>query len=201
MSKIKDISGEKFGRLTAESYRREGRRTLWKCRCECGQKTEVTLGGLTSGKTKSCGCLRSENISLRMRTHGFSKSAEYRAFRNAINRCNREADPRYKSYGGRGIEFRFKSFEEFIGHIGEKPSADHSLDRINSDGHYEIGNVRWAVQVEQARNKTTNRMVKVNGIARPLSEWAELCGVPYKKAFERIFYGGWSPERALELGQ
>jgi hypothetical protein len=198
---LKDISGKRFGRLVAKSFRREGRKTIWLCHCDCGESVDVVLGQLTSRKTKSCGCLRADKNRSRTKTHGLSRSPEYLAFRNALYRCTRKADPRYKSYGGRGIEFRFISFDAFIAHIGRRPSPKHSLDRIDSDGHYEIGNVRWSMPVDQARNKTTNRMIKINGVERPLVEWAELYGVPYKKAFERIFYGGWEPERALEVSQ
>lgn len=201
MPNIKNISGQKFGRLTAATYRRVGRKTLWLCHCDCGESVEVVLGHLTSGKTKSCGCLRADKNRSRTKTHGLSRSPEYLAFRNALYRCTREADPRYKSYGGRGIEFRFRSFDDFIAHIGRRPSSEHSLDRIDSNGHYEAGNVRWSKLVDQARNKTTNRIITINGVERPLSEWAEISGVPYKKAFERIFYGGWEPERALELSK
>lgn len=196
---IKDITDERFGRLVAISYRRKGRKTLWLCRCDCGAKKEVVLGHLTQGKARSCGCLRAEKNVARTRTHGMSRSPEYQAYRNALYRCTREADVRFASYGGRGIKFCFASFQEFIGHIGPRPSPQHSLDRIDSDGNYEIGNVRWATAEKQSRNKTSNRMVAVNGEQRPLVEWAEIYGVPYKKAFERIFYGGWSPERALEI--
>ena len=73
-----------------------------------------------------------------------SKTPEYRAFNGAKSRCNNSANPSYKNYGGRGIQFKFSSFEEFINHVGFRPSGNHSIDRINNNGHYEIGNVRWA---------------------------------------------------------
>ena len=82
-----------------------------------------------------------------------SKTPEYRAFNGAKSRCNNSANPSYKNYGGRGIKFKFSSFEEFIDHIGFRPSDNHSIDRIDNNGHYEIGNVRWATDIEQARNK------------------------------------------------
>jgi len=198
---MRDISGQRFGRLVAQSVRRDGRKTLWLCICDCGKKKEVVLGQLTQAKTRSCGCLKADRNRSRTKTHGMSRSPEYLAYRNALYRCTREADLRFNAYGGRGIKFCFASFQEFVEHIGPRPSPYHSLDRINSDGNYEIGNVRWATSKEQVRNKTTNRLVVVNGEERPLAEWAEIYGVPYKKAFERIFYGGWSPERALNVEQ
>ena len=150
---IKDITGWKFGRLTAQEYRREGRKTVWACECECGARVEVAIGQLCSGKTKSCGCLRREKTLARCKTHGMSRGPEYRAYRNAYYRCTREQDVRFYTYGARGIEFKFSSFQQFIDDIGPRPFAKHSLDRINNDGHYEVGNVRWATRKEQRANR------------------------------------------------
>ena len=77
-------------------------------------------------------------------THGMFGTPEYRAYRNALNRCRRESDPRFGSYGGRGIEMRFDTFEEFFCCVGLRPNRKYSLDRIDTNGHYEAGNVRWA---------------------------------------------------------
>jgi hypothetical protein len=82
--------------------------------------------------------------------------AEYRAYHAAFERCTNENHPNYCRYGGRGIEFRFKSFEEFIVHIGHRPSVEHSLDRINNNGNYEAGNVRWTTaDVQRANRRST----------------------------------------------
>jgi hypothetical protein len=86
-------------------------------------------------------------------------SREYAAYQQARQRCTNPNNPWYLSYGGRGIEFRFKSFEEFVEHIGLKPSPELSLDRKDNDGHYEKGNVRWATQSEQNSNKKRRQLV------------------------------------------
>ena len=70
----------------------------------------------------------------------------------AKQRCTNPKDPRYRDYGGRGIEFRFNSFAEFFADIGPRP-VGHTLHRVNNDGHYETGNVRWATPKEQAANR------------------------------------------------
>jgi hypothetical protein len=77
-----------------------------------------------------------------------AQSIEHNA---AKGRCRNPNNDRYEDYGGRGIKFLFHSFQEFLVHIGPRP-ADRSLDRINNDGHYEMGNVRWATRSQQARN-------------------------------------------------
>jgi hypothetical protein len=76
---------------------------------------------------------------------GMRGSSEYNAYIDAKQRCTNPKNGSYRNYGGRGIQFLFTSFEQFIKHIGPKPTPQHSLDRFpNNDGHYEPGNVRWA---------------------------------------------------------
>lgn len=82
---------------------------------------------------------------------------EYRAYQHAKDRCRNPNNNRWAIYGGRGIEFRFDSFKEFYGAVGERPSHAHSLDRIDTDGHYERGNLRWATRSEQAFNRRPKR--------------------------------------------
>jgi hypothetical protein len=78
---------------------------------------------------------------------------EYVSYTNARTRCTNPNSDDWKDYGGRGIEFRFQCFEEFFLVLGLKPTPKHSLDRINTDGHYEFGNVRWATASQQMRNR------------------------------------------------
>jgi hypothetical protein len=84
---------------------------------------------------------------------GLSAMPEYTAYYSAKGRCNNVKDESYPDYGGRGIKFNFVSFEEFLRELGLRPSSNHSLDRINNDGNYEIGNVRWATAKEQLYNR------------------------------------------------
>lgn len=185
-----DLTGQKFGKLTAVEFV-PGGKSSWRCRCECGEEPIVSTGNLRSGNSKSCGCANGEQL------HGLYGSPEYLAFRNAKNRCNRPQDVRYEHYGGRGIKFRFSSFAEFLDTIGRRPSSKFSLDRIDLDGHYEPGNVRWATRKAQANNKTNNILVEIDGTTRSLKEWCDAVGQKYKRAHERISYGGWNPVDAI----
>jgi len=85
-------------------------------------------------------------------TVGRSMTVEYRAYANARYRCSSERPSVARVYKNRGIEFRFASFEEFYAELSRRPSKNHSVDRIDNDGHYEKGNVRWATRLEQQRN-------------------------------------------------
>jgi hypothetical protein len=86
-------------------------------------------------------------------THGMYGTAEYWAYHAARKRCTNPASKDWPQYGGRGIKFLFTGFEQFFSEIGRKPAPKLTLDRKDNDGHYAPGNVRWATQSEQIRNK------------------------------------------------
>lgn len=114
---------------------------------------------------------------------------EYQAYRNANARCVSPTFIHFHRYGGRGIEFRFKSVEDFIAEVGRRPSPKHSLDRIDNDGHYEKGNVRWATAKEQHRNTSKNHFVTINSVTKTLAEWRELSGLKANVVSQRFRYG------------
>lgn len=158
MARKSELVGQTFGRLHVLAPAGQGayRVRLWHCRCACGQEKIVSSHDLTSGRVPSCGCWRKERIAAKARTHGQSKTPEYQAWARAKNRCHNRRDPQFPSYGARGIsmhpEWRH-SFVAFLEHIGPRPSTAHSLDRIDNDRGYEPGNVRWATDQEQQRNR------------------------------------------------
>lgn len=82
-----------------------------------------------------------------------TQTVEYRTYHSAKNRCECETSNIYKYYGARGIEFNFKDYNEFLNEVGRRPSDKHSLDRIDNNGHYEVGNVRWTIHSEQMKNR------------------------------------------------
>lgn len=99
--------------------------------------------------------------------HGHSRSGrqtpEYFAWRNMLNRCYNEGVDSFPLYGGRGIAVceRWqgeRGFENFLADMGPRPSAQHSIDRRESDGNYEPDNCRWATRIEQARNRRTVKL-------------------------------------------
>lgn len=180
--KFIDLEGMTFNRLTVLGYAgRIGRYTYWHTYCDCGNVSKHERDALTSGKTRSCGCLQTE---ARFR-HAMSRSKEYRIFIAAKARCNNPKNPFYHRYGGRGIEFRFQNFEEFFDEVGMRPDVTHSLDRINNDGHYESGNVRWADRLTQQRNRFHSpKPIIHNG---RVYQWEEI-SIPLRLSMAAIKY-------------
>ena len=160
MSRLIDLAGKKFGLLMA--VRREGsdqfKHALWLCDCECGNRKVVLGTHLIQGNSQSCGCYSGT------RTHGMSSSPERHAYAHAKSRCENADTAQFGDYGGRGIEFRFKSFEEFFAVVGLRPRGK-TLDRIDNNGHYEAGNLRWATRKEQQ----ASRRISVNALMRTIA--------------------------------
>ncbi len=157
MSKRIDLRGYVYGCLRVERMWRRSGKTYCRCECICGQKMTVWQGNLRNGHTTSCGC--GANAAMKRRIHGETKnrrcSPEYKAYHHAKGRCRNPNNEKFLSYGARGIEFRFTDFSQFLKELGRRPDPGYSIDRINNDGHYEPGNVRWATPVQQARNRRT----------------------------------------------
>jgi hypothetical protein len=152
-----DMSGTRFGKLLVLSRDpTRGKRARWQCRCDCGRVTSVAGVQLRRGHRISCGCSRGGYA------HGHGrdgrKSSTYISWRSMIGRCYQPSVAYYSLYGGRGITVcerwrgRGVGFVNFLADMGERPSKSHTLDRIDSSGHYEPANCRWATATEQSRN-------------------------------------------------
>lgn len=131
-------------------------------------------------------------------TH-LSRTAEYKTWSNIITRCYNENSKTYKHYGKKGIQMCLEwrlSFTAFLRDMGPKPSPAHTIDRIDSRGHYEPGNCRWATRLEQARNKSTTIWIEIDGVRRVAAEWCELAGTDYH-AFYWRYENGWSPKECV----
>lgn len=148
--------GSRFGRWLVTGY---AGRSVWTCRCDCGAEGKVLASNLTSGKSKSCGCLRNETRTV----HGMSDHPLYKRWHAMRSRCGATGSLGHEHYAGRGVRVceAWADFATFVADVGDPPSARHSLDRINVDGDYAPGNVRWATASEQATNKRSRKDVEL----------------------------------------
>lgn len=196
----RDLEGQKFGTIRVGRYcGTKSHASLWECICDCG-RLYVAIGSvLTRDNTHSCGCRRFENFADSMRTHGMARTDEHKIWCGIKKRCFNPKCDSYPHYGGRGITMCKKwldSFQEFHNDVGDRPSKKHSLDRINNNGHYEPGNVRWATRVEQANNSRKCRMITANGVTQSASQWSRTTGISCGTILNRLNHG-WTTERAI----
>jgi len=199
MGRIKaaDRVGQSFGRLTVLAVvRRDSHgHAIMACYCECGEGVEVSIGDLVTEHTRSCGCLKKDSLT----THGLCGSSEYRTWANMLDRCINSNTPRYYDYGGRGIIVcdSWLKFENFYADMGNRPSPEHSIDRIDNNGPYCKDNCRWATVVEQNNNTRRTRTLTHNGRTQSLSQWASELGITHQALSDRLGRLGWSVDKAL----
>lgn len=144
------------------------------CECGCGQRPKGASSRFLKG--------HQNRIRHPMLRHGHARSGAetptFKTWKHMVQRCNDTRCERYSRYGGRGIRVcdRWRSFENFLADMGEKPEG-MTLDRIDNDGHYQPGNCRWASRLKQANNKSNNRIVRALGQSMTASEWERKTGV------------------------
>lgn len=194
----RDISGKRFGRLVAIRRTKASRDRHWLARCDCGAEVSVAYYALKTGSTRSCGCAGPSVSTKHGHLKGGKRSPEYVSWKAMINRCSDPTQSNWKNYGGRGIRVcsRWRgSFVNFLADMGPRPPGKE-LDRIDNDGDYEPGNVRWATRKENMRNRRSTRVLEFRGQRRTLAECAELSGVSRWLMYDRL-RRGWSAERAV----
>jgi hypothetical protein len=201
----RDVTGQRFARLTAISHVGSAKsgQSLWLCKCDCGAETTTTLGNLTSRVTRSCGCLKREHPGSKPR-HGHARknkmTDEYGIWRAMKSRCHYPKSINYLYYGARGIivcdDWR-NSFEAFLRDVGPRPSPKHTLERTDNDGNYDPQNVRWALPIEQGRNKRTAKLVSVRGETLSIADAVRRFSKRSKGTVGSRLARGWDIERAL----
>lgn len=204
-----DIIGKRYGRLVVFSFFDvKNKNSRWLCKCDCGKEKVVTRHSLSSGHTKSCGCLSVEALKNRSTKHGHAANnnptSEYTTWNNMKARCYNENDKHYSFYGGRGIKvcerwLGIYGFENFIKDMGFKPTSDHTIDRWpnNTNGNYGPSNCRWATQIEQCNNVRDNKILFYNGRYDTLPMWCRELNL--KPATVRLRLSkGYSVKQAIE---
>lgn len=208
-----DLTGQRFGRLVV--IERAGSiplnnpgstMVLWRVRCECG--TEKTVRANSLRESVSCGCAIAERNKRLFTTHGatrnYADTPEYVSWKAMRLRCSNPNNSGFALYGGRGIYVcqRWReSFADFLADMGTKPSARHSIDRVDPERSYTCGrcedcvsrgapaNCRWSDPRTQQRNRRDNLVLTIDGVTRTAREWAEVKGVSFVLLRSRIRHG------------
>lgn len=205
--RIVDITGQRFGRLTAikrmESIKTKGGkfRGRWLCKCDCGNKKIILLDDLRGGHTNSCGCLGDENRRNVNRIHGMTGTRIYSEWLSMKARCyNKDLDC-YGRYGGRGIKVcsewkdNFQAFYDWAMENGYKDNL--TIERKDVNGDYCPENCEWITMKEQAKNRRTTLRVKdENGNEVYAMDVAKEKGISMHVVVARK-RNGWSLEDAL----
>ncbi len=193
--RIKSLIGQKFNMLTVVDMV-QSNPVIWRCRCDCGNYTNVRTSNLKRGLVKSCGCLHHRGNP----AHNLSNTRLYKIRAKMIRRCFCKDDQAYPRYGGRGItmcdEWRdsVEAFAEWAYANGYRD--DLSIDRIDNNGNYSPQNCRWATSEEQANNTRRNKVYTFNGETKNLKHWCNELGLKYSTVHMRLLRG-WSFEEAI----
>ena len=196
-----DILGKKFNSLTVirnvgSNARKE---RIWECKCACGKLIIATSYCIRTGHTKSCGCASIKKLIERSTTHGLSKTPEYKTWTHIKERCNNPKCRQYYRYGGRGIfvcKQWINDFQVFLKDMGNRPTAKHTIERINNDLGYSPDNCKWATDTEQANNKRTTVRITFIGITMSKKQWSDFTGIKPATISKRI-KAGWPIENVL----
>ena len=173
--------------------RRDGNHVF--VRCICGREKRVYIYDVFSGRVVSCGCFSLEKTNARSLRHGQCRrgqlTCEYRCWLMMLARCYIKSTSHYDRYGGRGITVceRWRGtegFQNFYEDMGRRPGCGYSIERKNVNGHYEKSNCVWATQIEQANNRSSNRLITHSGRTMTIAQWARVRGMSYSKLSSRI---------------
>ena len=187
-----NLIGQRFGKLVViEAGPIKNGKTTWLCKCDCGKITQpIPCAKLTSGHTKSCGCLRTK--------HGMWRTKIYEIWRSMLKRCYKEYRPEYKNYGGRGItvcdEWRgdFNAFYQWAianGYDENAKQGDCTLDRIDVNGPYSPENCRWVDMKTQQNNRRNNKLIEIDSINYTSAQLSEMTGLSRKQIDFRLSKG------------
>lgn len=191
-----NISGHKFGMLRVVQFTEIiNGRSMYECKCDCGNIVTVKSKYLLNGDTKSCGCLKAITAVQNGRkgiTHGLSKHPLFRVWDSMKDRCLNHKCHAYPDYGGRGIKIceEWMDFQTFFNDVSPDYAKGLELDRSpDNNGNYSKDNFRWATQTQNMRNRRNTVNLTVNGITKPLGQWADETGISRHSIFWRMKKG------------
>lgn len=212
MGKKRSVIGEVFGRLTVITDRQTTKRirsdgkTIYDyliiVKCECGVIKQVSYPDINrKGGAISCGCYRHDFLVKKNTTKsGLSRGREYWAWYGMKKRCYDTKCQMYYRYGGRGItvcERWMNSIDNFVEDMGMGPGVGYSIEREDNDGNYEPGNCKWATDLEQSNNRSSNILFTIDGVTKNLTQWCIQYNVKYATVWQRSTKMGWDIIKSL----
>lgn len=204
MGRLKDYTGERFGRLIVikRVENNKHNQVRWLCKCDCGNKKIVLANALREGNTRSCGCLKHEQnyINIVHITHNKSNTRLYNIWKNMKNRCNNPKNRRHKFYYDKGIKVcnewqkNFMSFYKWAMENGYKENL--TIDRIDNNGNYEPNNCRWATITEQNNNQSNNIRIYYNNITYNVKDFCKKYKIKRCTLMQRL-KNNWNIEKII----
>lgn len=193
---IKDISSKRYGRLVAKKInKKENGKIYWECLCDCGNIAVVAYGNLSSGSTKSCGCLRRETSGNGSIKHGMYGTRIYQTWASMHKRCKGTSGEKHRRlYYDKGITVceEWKEFAPFMNWAYANGYSDSlTIDRIDSNGGYSPDNCRWSDAIQQSNNRSNNHLLTMNGETLTVKQWAVRYKMKWTCLHERL-RRGWS---------
>ena len=191
MSKLKDLTGQKFGKLTVIERAENDKRgnVQWLCECECGKKKVIRGYQLTNSKTKSCGCLVGHNNGVHYKT----RTRLFNIWASMKQRCSDKNSNNYKNYGAKGVKVcdewqnNFVAFSNWAKANGYNDKL--TIDRIDNKKGYEPSNCRWVDMKTQQRNRSNNHLVTINGETKCVAEWCLIYPISPSAVWKRTDKG------------
>ena len=191
--------GGTFGRWTVLESRGE----RWLCQCSCGAVKSVVGRTVRSGASRSCGCLKRDNVIAKNTTHGSSNTRLFGVWCAMRKRCENNRDRSWKNYGGRGISVceewhDFAVFQKWALSNGYERGL--TIERNDNCGSYDPSNCCFATHAIQSRNTRRNRRVEIFSETKTYADWSKdpRCVVS-RRSFERRIVAGWDATEALTL--
>ncbi len=195
------VIGSRFGTREVTAFGNIGRGEFCILKCDlCDAEAKIFVRELVKEVEFPCNMCRVKNLK---KSHGDSGSPEHRTWKNIYRRCYNKNSQDYQYYGGKGIIVCDRwsgpdGYANFLTDMGRKPFDDASIDRINTHGNYEPSNCRWTDATTQARNKTNNHLLTVDGETKTVAEWAERYGIDEASIRLRVSIG-WTHKNAVTL--
>ena len=209
MSKFRDLTGQRFGRLVVlRRIPSDRHHTQWECICDCRKTVVLDRSNFFGKQNVSCGCLRSDICRLQLTVHGLSRdefgrhTRLFNVWRGMKKRCLLKTDRQFHRYGGRGICIcsEWMKFENFYAWaMANGYRSELSIERKDNNGNYEPNNCTWANDMAQARNRRNNLVISFQGETKTLVEWGLSTGIPSSTISSRIKKHRWSVEDALTI--